>query len=187
MKSSIDTIDAHPAGPEPTKGFEFQNRSVVYPFYSTYSSTFKKVVKGFELPANGISSKQGQDGTIEVSAWTGNPTVDIKTPFKYDYATYQKYMSKLHGKSVWDDLVLAFPYMALVYQYNWKDMGEGIGFGGAWTKSKFRVEAQGLFNLHDWIWYEQILTWNGKFNSVKTYDTGEKNNPQKKFIRPVFK
>lgn len=65
-----------------------------------------------------------------------------------DANTYKLYMSKLHGKSVWDDLVLAFPCMALVY--------------------------------------EQILTWNGKFNSVKTYDTGANNNPQKKFLRPVF-
>ena len=199
MKTSLETVDAHPAGPIPTdtylgnaKGTEINSdsqfiKNVGPNNNNVYSSTFKKAVRGFEEPPNGISTKQGQDGKIEVSAWTGNPTVDIKTPFKYDYATYQKYMSKLHGKSVWDDLLLAFPYLNSP-QRSWEGkIGDGLGFGGSWTKSKFRFEAQGLFNLHDWIWYEQILTWDGKFNSYKTYDTGAKNNPQKKFIRPIFK
>ena len=188
MKTSMDTIDAHPAGPEPSdiSNFDYYDKYVVYPYDRTYSSTFKKVVRGFEWPANGISSKQGQYGTIKVGYWSGDPTQKITSPIKYDANTYKLYMSKLHGKSVWDDLVLAFPCMAVVKENNWKDMGEGIGFGGAWTKSKFRFEAEGIFNFHDWIWYEQILTWNGKFNSVKTYDTGANNNPQKKFIRPVF-
>ena len=112
------------------------------------------------------------DRRIRVSAWTGDTKKAITSPYKIDYLTIQKYISKLHGKEPWADLVLAFPYLEKVYKSYYR--GWGVGFGGDWTKSKFRIEAQGLFSLHDWIWYEQMLSWNGKYESVKCYDTGEK-------------
>ena len=167
MTKSYENINAHPADPKPEleKGFTNPQAVSAMPVDSVYSSTFKKTITGWRYVANGVTSHRTH---VTIDTTSGDPVEKITSPYNYDKKTYDLFMSKLNGRTVKQDLLLAFPVME-----DRLEMGSGVGFGGEWAKSKFRLEAQGIFNFHDWKWYEKIMTYDGKWESMLTLDTGD--------------
>jgi len=184
MTKALDTIKAHPADPAPSTERKILATDTGYNSYQiphVYSSTINKTITGWYSPANGVCRQN-----ITTTRWTGKVEQDTSGYSAVgNREMYAQYVKKLHGKTVKEDLKLAFPYLATDEKGD--NFGDGIGFGGSFSKSKFRVEAKGYFNAHDWLWYENMILWDGKYQSCNTYDTGGSgNHTKKRFLRFWF-
>ncbi len=206
---ALDMIEEHPGNPEPM-GIKADTSGPNNPGVAfnvelnapVYSSTLNKSVVGWYIPTNGVCEK------FLTTDWHNN----IKEEFNVytgGKEVCDKYISKLHGNSVKDDLLLAFPELGPVFEkkytvingstedltqhiYEVKNMDktiDGIGFGGKWAESKCRLRftKRHAFTFHDWLWWENMVGLDGKYGSYNTYDTGGPVDDRKVALRFWFK
>ena len=189
---ALDMIDEHPAGTEPTEllypTMDADQSKTLYNSELTtpvYSSTLNKMVTGWYIPTNGVTN------VGKITYKNGFFSSEIVQQFE----TYpgskdicEKYISKLHGKTVMDDLDLAFPGIGNVIINNYPNYQErrigdpihgevqqrpvgAIGFGGQWARSKWRGFLNGDASGKTWRWWENAINTLGEYHSLNTYDT----------------
>ena len=189
---ALDMIDEHPAGTEPTEllypTMDADQSKTLYNSELTtpvYSSTLNKMVTGWYIPTNGVTN------VGKITYKNGFASSEIVQQFE----TYpgskdicEKYISKLHGKTVMDDLDLAFPGIGNVIINNYPNYQErrigdpihgevqqrpvgAIGFGGQWARSKWRGFLNGDASGKTWRWWENAINTLGEYHSLNTYDT----------------
>ena len=165
--------------------------------YKDITTRFAKSLQTIEDHPAGLSPTDWREGTAVYSNTLKRSISDFgtsdtnKSSNTVSDAQVTAYTARLHGKSVREDLELAFPAEKATFD---TVPNTGVGMGGKWTKSKVRLRTDValLFDKYlklnvggpktgslvkfgkEKIYFERILYWNGDFKSVKTQDKGEK-------------